>query len=59
MMKQTRSRSFKFDVREWFKELDRFNAVEPFVVERDRNYSQKHESSDKRLGSASVGRNEK
>jgi len=25
----------KFDIQEWFEELDRFHAIEPFVLERE------------------------
>jgi len=39
MKKNLRDDSSEFDVQEWFNELDKFNAVEPFVCEREQSES--------------------
>ena len=42
MKKKLANDSPEFDVQEWFNELDKFNAVEPFVCEREQSNSREH-----------------
>ena len=51
MKKKVRNDSFEFDVQEWFNELDKFNAVEPFVCEREQSTYREHVPFDDEEGS--------
>jgi hypothetical protein len=40
----------EWNVQEWFKKLDRFNAIEPFVLEREQPFPQERDPLNSEIG---------